>query len=288
VRVVFLGTPPAAVPTLAALLEAGHAVPLVQPSRLRDEHLREELRATEPDALVVVAYGRILPASLLHLGPLGAINLHFSLLPRYRGAAPVAWALARGETLTGVTTMVMNDQLDAGDLLLQRELPIEPGEHAPALEARLAALGAALLVETLTRLASGAVSPRPQRQELATWAPPLRVADGSVDFDRPASEIEGRVRGFDPWPGTWVRRGGRRMRLVRARTEPGLAEGAVPGLVLRLPDSGLGVVCGGGTVLRLLEIQLEGRRSVPAEAACHGRQIQPGDRLDPGEGASAP
>ncbi|NIX18796.1 MAG: methionyl-tRNA formyltransferase, partial [Actinobacteria bacterium] len=201
-RVVFLGTPQAAVPTLEALIRSDHEVPLVvtrpdravgrsrrpipppvkraateaglpvlQPTKVRAPEFRETLASQAPDALMVVAYGRILPRSVLEVPRLGPINVHFSLLPRYRGAAPVQWALARGESRTGVTTMLMSEGLDEGDVLLEREVAIEPGEHAPALESRLAVLGAELALETLTGLAAGRIEPRPQDPERATYAP---------------------------------------------------------------------------------------------------------------------
>jgi methionyl-tRNA formyltransferase len=209
VKVAFLGTPEAAVPSLEAIAGAGHrillcvtqpdrpsgrshrpapppvkraataaGVPVVQPERIRSDEFRTTLAALRPDALVVVAYGKILPRSLLEVAPRGGINLHFSLLPLYRGAAPVQWALARGERVTGVTTMFMNERLDEGDVLLQREVPIERDEHAPALEARLASIGAGVLVETLAALERGGLNARAQDHARASHAPLLYKRDG--------------------------------------------------------------------------------------------------------------
>ena len=306
----FLGTPAAAVPALASLLEAGHDVRLVitqpdrpagrsgravppavkshalehglaveQPVKVRTQEFQDRIAREAPDALVVVAYGRILPKNVLSIARLGAVNLHFSLLPKGRGAAPVQWTLARGEETTGVTTMQIDEKLDEGDILLQRELAIEPGEHTPQLQDRLARLGAALLVDTLARLERGDLAPRPQDHAKATYAPPLRKEDGHADFGWPAREVEGRVRGFDPWPGVWARGGERRMRIVRARADQSTTP-SPPGSVLDLDRDDLRVACGGGTVLRVASIQLEGRRPVTAREAVQGRLLAPGDRLE--------
>jgi methionyl-tRNA formyltransferase len=311
VRVVFLGTPDAAVPSLDALIEAGHEPVLVvtqpdrpsgrsrrplpppvkraalahglevfQPTRVRGAAFRERLAADRPDLLVVVAYGRILPARVLALGSAGAVNVHFSLLPAYRGAAPVQWALAGGETVTGVTTMLMNEKMDEGDILLQRETAIEPGEHAPALEHRLAGIGAALLVETLGELGAGTLTPRPQDHARATLAPLLSRADGAIRPDLRAEAIEGRVRGFDPWPGVWLSRGGKRLRLVEARALEGSAPGVPAGSLTELTREGLLMVCGEGTRLLVSRVQPEGGRVLEARDAVNGRHLRAGDRLE--------
>jgi methionyl-tRNA formyltransferase len=311
VRLVFLGTPQAAVSSFHALIDAGHDVPLVvtqpdrpagrsrrpvappvkqaalergsrvfQPAKVRNRAFREELATASPDLLVVVAYGRILPGPVLRLAARGAVNVHFSLLPAYRGAAPVQWALARGEERTGVTTMMMNERMDEGDILLQREVPIEAGEHAPRLEARLAGVGAELLLETLAGIEAGKVVPRPQRHERATLAPLLSRPDGEIGPGLSASEIEGRVRGFDPWPGVWLRRSGRRLRIVEARALAGAGESEPAGTITELAPEGLIMICGGGTRLLLTRVQPEGRRVLTARDAVNGRQLQPGDRLE--------
>ncbi len=233
-----------------------------------------------PDLLTVVAYGRILPLPVLELAPRGAVNVHFSLLPRYRGAAPVQWALARGETVTGVTTMLMNERMDEGDILLSRRVAIEKEEHAPALAARLARCGASLLVETLDKLSRGGLTPQPQCHSEATLAPILRREDGEVGPGLDAVEIEGRVRGFDPWPGVWLSRRGKRLRLtdVLALREETTRE--PPGRLLELRPEGMVMACGGGSVLLLRSIQPEGKRPLTLREAVNGRQIAPGDRLD--------
>jgi methionyl-tRNA formyltransferase len=311
VRLVFLGTPSAAVPSFHALIDAGHEVPLVvtqpdrpvgrsrrpqapplkqaaaergievfQPLKVRNRAFRERLGSCAPDVLVVVAYGRILPGPVLRLAPRGALNVHFSLLPAYRGAAPVQWALARGEAVTGVTTMQMNERMDEGDLLLQAEVPVAEGEHAPALERRLAGVGAALLLETLRGLESGSIQPVPQDHGNATLAPLLTRSDGEIDPALTAGEIEGRVRGFDPWPGVWMASSGRRLRLIEVRVlEPAEAT-EPPGSITEFTRDGLVMICGGGTRLALIRIQPEGRRVLTARDAVNGRQLQPGDRLE--------
>ena len=312
-KIVFFGTPEVAVPALRALLEAGHELPLVvtqpdrpvgrsrrpvappvkrfaesaglaveQPLKVRTRSFRERIGACRPDLLVVVAFGRILSARLLDQTPLGAINLHFSLLPKYRGAAPVQWALARGESATGVTTLRVNAMLDAGDMLLREEVAIEPGEHAPALFERLAAIGAPLLVESVAGLASGAIEPRPQDDAAATLAPLLKTEDGWVDpAEHDARTIDGRIRGFDPWPGVWLMRGARRLRLVRGSIAEPQAETADPGRLTPIPGGGVVLQCANGTALRLLEVQPDGRGALDVADAVNGRQIAVGERLEP-------
>lgn len=309
-RGVFLGTPSIAVPTLEALVSAGHEIVLVvtqpdrpvrrsatprppavkdaalrlglevtQPSKARGRSFRESIESRFPDVLVVVAYGRILPRAVLDIPRLAPVNVHFSLLPRYRGAAPVQWALARGETTTGVTTMLMSEGLDEGDILLQQEVAIEPSEHAPALLDRLAEIGARLLCRTLDGLLDGSVVPSPQDPAAATLAPMLRSDDGVADFERTAREIEGRVRGFDPWPGLWARCRGRRIRIVEAAALDGETTSAPPGRVLELRGDALTTACGKGSVLAIQSVQPEGRRVQGARDAVNGRQIVPGDDL---------
>ena len=312
VRIVFFGTPEVAVPALRALLEAGHDVPLVvtqpdrpagrsraplpppvkvfaesagrsvaQPGKIRTRVFRERIAACEPELLVVVAFGEILSTRLLEQTPQGALNLHFSLLPKYRGAAPVQWALARGENSTGVTTMRINDQLDAGDILLQEKVDINTGEHAPALFRRLARVGAPLLVRTIEGWSSAEIEPRPQNPDDATLAPMLRRENGWVDpgrLDAPA--IEGRVRGFDPWPGVWLRRGDRRLRLVHA-TAMALQVAADPGRLIASAGGGVAMACAGGSALRLIDVQPDGRAVKGVADALNGRQLIVGERLEP-------
>jgi methionyl-tRNA formyltransferase len=311
VRIVFLGTPAVAVPSLKALVEERHEIPLVvtradrpagrsgrplappvkraacelglavhQPTRVKNRAFLDEVTRHRPELLVVVAYGRILTQEVIDAAPAGAVNVHFSLLPRYRGAAPVQWALARGERTTGVTTMQITARLDEGDILLQRELPIGEGEHAPALQERLAVEGARLLTQTLTRMSEGSLEPRIQDPAAATYAPMLNSGDGEVDPALEAREIDGRVRGFDPWPGVWLARSGGRIRLIETQDGERVAPGADPGQVLALEGEALIVACGGGSLLRVTRVQPEGRRIMGARDAVNGRQLVPGDRLE--------
>ena len=301
-RVVFFGTPDVAETTLARLIESGVTIPLVvtqpdravgrskklvpppvkrlalehglpveQPEKVRTRSFRERIGALEPDVLAVVAYGRILSQRLLDQTPWGAVNVHFSLLPKYRGAAPVQWALANGEAQTGVTTMRMNARLDEGDILMQRARTIEAGEHAPQLAQRLAADGAELLMQTLEQLRDGKAQPVEQQHDQASYAPILTRRDGWVDpAQQTAIEIEGRVRGFDPWPGVWMQCDGKRWRITRA-TALGSSDDGDAGTLVAL-DDGYAMRCREG-MLRLDELQPEGRRRMPVEDAINGRQL---------------
>lgn len=313
-RVVFLGTPDSAVPSLEALARSGATVPLVvtrpdrpvgrrgtpqpppvkeaaarlglpviQPAKVRkDPAPLERIRSERPDFLAVVAYGKILPASLLDTARRACVNVHFSLLPSYRGAAPVQWALARGETVTGVSTMRMSEGLDEGDVLLQEAVAIEAGERAPSLTRRLAHVGAALLVRTLEGLEAGAISPRPQDHARASFAPLLTREDGCADFSMSAEELEGRVRGFDPWPGVWAATAtGRRVRLVTARAiSPPAGERARPGTVVGVEGDAVVVACGGRSTLAVAVLHPEGRRRMTGREAVNGRHLSTGSRLE--------
>jgi methionyl-tRNA formyltransferase len=310
VKAVFLGTPASAVPSLEALVSSGHRIPLVitqpdrpagrsselhpppvkaaalrlglpvvQPERIRASGLLEQVLAAGPEILVVVAYGRILPRPWLEAAPHGVVNVHFSLLPAYRGAAPVQWAIARGETITGVSTIRLSEGLDEGDILLQRELTVARGEHAPSLLDRMARVGAGLLLDTLEGLEAGTLVPRPQDPAAATYAPVLRREDGEADFSMRAHEIEGRIRGFDPWPGVWAVHRGRRLRLVRGRALDDESTEASPGKILAFDGEGFRIACGRGTVLLATEVQPEGRRTLTAREAVNGRHAAPGEYL---------
>lgn len=308
-KLVFFGTPASAATSLAALHDAGHeilravtqpdrprgrsrrpepppvktlaesrSIPVHQPERVRTRAFRESVEALRPEVLVVVAYGRILSKRLLDANPRGAINLHFSLLPAYRGAAPVQWAIARGETETGVTTMQMNERLDAGAILLQEPEPIPPTMRTPELMGRLAERGARLLVRTLEGLERGTVTPREQDESKATFAPILSRADGAASPTLRAEAIAARVRGFDPWPGVWMRCGDRSVRLHDVRVA---ADGrSEPAGTLVDDDGAVSLVCGEGTALRLERVQFEGRRALSATEARNGRLLVPGERLD--------
>jgi methionyl-tRNA formyltransferase len=301
VRIVFLGTPAFAVPPLDALAAAGHevravvaqpdrpagrgkalrepatkawarakAVEVLQPEKVRDGRLAAALAPMRPDALVVAAYGRILGPDLLSLAPHGAVNVHASLLPRHRGAAPIQWAIARGERETGVSIMQMDEGLDTGDILLQRTLAIGEAETAEALAPRLAALGGEGLVEALALLERGGIVPVRQDGSLATLAPILSKEDGRVDWGRPAAEIAARLRGFTPWPGAWTTLHGRMVKILEAAAVPGAPPPGPAGSAFRIAGHGLGVACGGGSVLRVARVQPEGRAAQEALAFLNG------------------
>jgi methionyl-tRNA formyltransferase len=301
-RLVFLGTPAFAVPALEHILAASHEVlavytqpdrpkgrggalaaspvkiaaisrslPVYQPERIKRPEPLAHLASLRPDAMVVVGYGQIIPQSIIDVPPLGIVNVHASLLPKYRGAAPVQWALARGESVTGVTTMRIDAGLDTGDILLVRETPISGGETAIELGARLAIMGADLLVETLDGLSAGAVVPRKQDHSQATLAPILRKEDGVIDWNLSAAEIYNRVRGFVPWPGACTRFRGEGLHVWRAVVVESSSWGPPGSLSVR--ERRVLVACGGGTSLELLEVQLEGRKRVSAEAFVNGRRL---------------
>jgi methionyl-tRNA formyltransferase len=302
-RIVFLGTPVFAVPALDALAAAGHeiatvvaqpdrpagrgqelrqpatkawaaarGIPVLQPEKVRDGTLAAALRALSPDLLVVVAYGRILGEDLLGLAPHGAVNVHASLLPRWRGAAPIQWAVAEGERETGVTIMQMDAGLDTGDILLQRALAVGD-DDADALAPRLAALGGAALVEALRLLEAGAIVPVRQDGTRATLAPVLEKEHGRLDFSLPAGKLAARIRGFRPWPGAFTTVGGRTLKVHAAEAAPGA--GLAPGAARATPE-GILVGCGEGTSLLLREVQLEGKRRQPAGEFLKGHPLAPG------------
>ena len=212
---------------------------------------------------------------MLDLPPLGNINLHASLLPKYRGAAPIQWAIANGETVTGVTTMRIDAGLDTGDMVLQEELPIASDDTAETLSPRLSAIGADLIVETLHRLQDGSVQPRPQDHSLATLAPILKKEDGVIDFSRSATEIFNRMRGFQPWPGAYTKFRGKNLQIVQAQP----ADAVLPPAELRGEHHRLLVGCGHQTALELLEVQLEGKKRTSARDFIHGYRPQPGEKL---------
>jgi methionyl-tRNA formyltransferase len=266
-----------------------HGLTVHQPAKIKTEEARELFASHDADVAVVVAYGRILPAAFLSAPRRGCLNVHFSLLPKYRGAAPVNWAIVRGETETGVTTMRIDVGLDTGAIYLQRAAPLGDNETAPQVLAQLAALGAELLGETLARLDE--LEPRPQREEEATHAPMLRREDGLIDWSANALEIDRRVRGFQPWPNAHTQFRGQRLVIYRAAPQNALEKGAFEAQV-GLTDAGeitkaygddLEVACGENTRLRLSEVQLEGKRRMSARDFINGMRVRAGERLG-GEG----
>lgn len=314
-KVVFLGTGEFAVPTLQALHRASHQVSLVvsQPDRpqgrgltLRPTPIKaaalalglpvfqpEKLRlepgpviAEAAEALVVVAYGQILRDNILGCAPLGAINVHASLLPKYRGAAPIQWAIANGETRTGVTTMQLDRGMDTGPILLQKECAISPDDTSATLEPRLAAMGADLLIETLDRLARGTLAPIAQDESLATRAPLITKGDGAVHFGRNAIDIANRLRGFSPWPGVQFRHEGRAIKILEAEAAAtGRTDAGPAGVILGISREGLEVACGEGSTLRLRRVQPESRGPVSAFDFANGAKLRPGAILGGRDGA---
>lgn len=306
-RLVFCGTPEFAVPTLEALAgcheialvvtqpdrAAGrgmelHAppvklaalarnIPVTQPEKIKtNPEFRAQLESIRPDAIIVVAYGRIIPQWMLDLPPLGNINLHGSLLPKYRGAAPVQWAIANGDPITGVTTMRIDEGLDTGPMLLAHTIPIAPNETAPDVFRALSDVGAGLMVQTLARLSAGILAPQPQDNTQATLAPILTREDGAIDFARPAHQIYDRWRGFQPWPGAHTLLRGKK--LIAHRMHIGPHPGPEPG-VLHIPGAEFCVGCGNGTSIVLDEVQMEGKRRTSAAEFLRGFQIRTGERL---------
>ncbi len=264
-------------PVKHAALEAG--IHVYQPEKIRSDSAYEFFQRVAPDVVVIIAYGQIIPARLIEIPRLGWINLHASLLPRYRGAAPVNWAIANGETRTGLTTMQIDTGLDTGPILLQTEVEIGAEETAPQLLARLADVGAPLMVETLRRLERGEIAPRPQDHAKATSAPSLKKQDGRVDWSLTAQQIYTRIRAFDPWPGVFASFRGQTCHIWGRPAEGALAASTMPPGGLVPSGSELYAVCGDGTCLRLEAVHLEGRKLVSAREFANGARLRAGDRF---------
>ncbi len=260
-------------PVKQLALRAG--LPVAQPLKLKSGDFPAQLRAWAPDLAVVAAYGRILPADILATPRLGCVNVHASLLPKYRGAAPIQWAILDGEAETGVTIMCMNERMDEGDILLQRATPIGADETTGTLQARLADIGAAALLDALAPLLAGTLVPVAQEHAAATLAPLIRKEQGAIDWCAPAAVIERQVRGFHPWPSAYTTLHGALLKLHRARVLPGAAA-APPGTVLGC-DDGIRIASGAG-VLAVDELQLAGRKSLAAADFARGG-LRVGDRL---------
>jgi methionyl-tRNA formyltransferase len=258
-----------------------HGLPIYQPAKLRTEEARNFISQHRPDAIVIVAYGHIVPQWMIDLPPYGCINLHASLLPKYRGAAPIAWAIIQGEKETGVTTMKIDAGMDTGEILLERREPIRDDDTTETLSQRLSVIGAELMVETLRKLERGEIVPRPQDSRLATLAPRLKKEDGLIDWSRPADEIARRVRGLIPWPGAYAFFRGKQLHIWRAEPVPAAGEIAIAPGTLLLEGGRLAVACGAGTMLVLHEVQLEGRKRLAARDFVNGARVQSGEKLGP-------
>ena len=251
-------------------------LPITQPESIKNnDPFRAQLLALKPDAIIVVGYGRIVPQWMLDLPPLGNINLHASLLPKYRGAAPIQWAIARGENVTGVTTMRIDAGLDTGDILLQKEIPIAPSDTAETLAPTLAANGAALMIDTLDGLRAGTLKPHPQDNGKATLAPILKKEDGRIDFRLTAQEICNRLRGFQPWPGAFTIFRSKNLHIWSATV---LQRSLPPGEIL-LEGDRIIVGCAGRTALMPLEVQPEGKKHMALRDFIHGYRPQSGEKL---------
>jgi methionyl-tRNA formyltransferase len=264
-------------PVKDAALAAGLHV--FQPESIKSDSAQEFLKRVAPDAVVIIAYGQIIPSRLLTLPRLGWINLHASLLPRYRGAAPIHWAIANGETVTGISTMQIDAGMDTGPTLLQQELVIGPDETSPELATRMSELGADLIVDSLLKLDRGEIASQPQDVAKATYAPILKKEDGRIDWTRPAQQIYNRMRGFAPWPGAYTTFRGQSCHLWGRPEHSATAEGhATPGEIIASTKD-VYAVCGEGTWLRLEFVQLEGRKRVSAWEFANGARLNPTERF---------
>lgn len=254
-----------------------HHLPLLAPEKIRDPDFLQTLKSWAPQLIAVVAYGRILPRSILELPPQGCINVHYSLLPKYRGAAPVEWAILNGEEKSGVTTMRLVEKMDAGPIFLQEEVALAPDETAASLEAKLVPIGARLLLETIQKLKDGSIAPNPQREEEATFASMLKKEDGQINWGQPARVIERRVRALYPWPSAYTYLHGKLLKVHRAAVTAVEEKGA-PGEVVRAERGSLWVATGQG-IISLEEVQLENRKRLPPAEFLKGARIEKGDRL---------
>ena len=308
-RIVFMGTPDFAVPSLKSLVKAGHEVcgvftqpdkpknrgmklqqppvkeyalseglPVFQPAKMRDGEALGILKELNPELIVVAAYGRILPADILDLPPMGCINVHSSLLPKYRGAAPINWAILNGEDETGVTIQRMAEGVDTGDILAQRVTPIDLNENAAQLFDRLALLGAELLTEVVEQIGNGTVRAVPQDESAASHAPMLSREQSPMDWTRTARQLHDQVRGLYPWPSATAVLDGIRCKILRTALSDEVAE-KIPGTVLQADKKGLIVTCGDGKMLEILELQPDGKKAMAASAFLLGHPILVGTAL---------
>lgn len=305
-RIVFMGTPDFAIPSLRALIESGrdvvgvvtqpdkpkgrgrklkpppikalaerHDIRVLQPAKIKTDQFYKELSELRPDLICVAAYGKILPKNILDLPTTGCINVHASLLPKLRGAAPINWALIRGDTVTGITTMLMDEGMDTGDMLLKRELPIEEDDTAGSLSERLSLIGGELLIETLDALKENKLNPIPQNDDEATYASMLKKEMGRIDWSLPAGELRNFIRGMTPWPGAYMKLEGKLLKIFSAAVSEG---SGAPGEALKSEAGELLVATGAGA-LKLLELQIEGGKRLSADVFLRGRKIGVGTVL---------
>jgi methionyl-tRNA formyltransferase len=308
-RVVFLGTPKFAVPALQQLLDNSHeicavftqpdrpsgrgqrlrsgpvktlaleqGIPVYQPERIRLEENRRVFEDLRPDFIVVVAYGQILPAWLLQSARYAPVNIHASLLPRYRGAAPINWAIIRGEAVTGVSTMVMHEKLDSGPVLMQQEVSISPTMTAGELSDHLSAVGAGLLVQTLEAFQQNAIHPVAQDESLVSWAPRITKEMALVSWENNAVDLHNQIRGLNPWPGAHTNFGSGRLHIWQSLPESSSSD-ATPGTILGFAGEGIRVQCGGGGVLSLLEMQMPGKSRISGRQFANGARLHAGDKI---------
>jgi methionyl-tRNA formyltransferase len=319
-RVVFLGTPEFSVPTLNALLGSPYdvvaaftqpdrpsgrgqrpvsppvklvaqraGIPVFQPMRIKSDEDRAHFASLDADFLVVAAYGQILPGWLLRSARIAPVNIHASLLPRYRGAAPVVWALLNGETTTGVTTMLMEEQLDSGPILLHKAVPVAEETTAGELSAVLAAEGAALILPTLDGLSNDSIRPQAQVHEMATWAPRIEKDSARLRWDLSARQVHNRIRAYNPWPLAFTEFRGLRVQVLRSLPEPEPTRDPLPpGCCLGKEGTSLRIQCGGGTVIRIQELKVQDRQPVSGEAFANGFHILPGAPVFPGHPGLTP
>ena len=309
-RIVFCGTPAFAVPSLEHLLRqpdfqvvgvvtqpdrprgrgqqmhsspvkeaVGAGIPVYQPEKIKSDESYEYFKRLAPDAVVIVAYGQIVSKRLIEIPRLGWINLHASLLPKYRGAAPINWAIINGDEATGVTTMLIDPGLDTGPTLLEHVSRIGSDETAPELAARLAVEGAPLMSKTLRELSRGEITPVAQDHSKATFAPPLKKQDGRIDWSQSAQFIYNQIRGVQPWPGAFTTFRGKTVQVWGRPLQP-VAAGGEPGIVLPTREDGLLAICGGPSVLRVEHVQMEGRKRITGPEFANGARIMPGERFD--------
>jgi methionyl-tRNA formyltransferase len=305
-RIIFMGTPEFAVPSLRTLIESEeevvavvcqpdkpkgrglevippptkvlaekHSIPVLQPQKIRTDEFFNNIKNLNPDLICVTAYGKILPKNILDLPPYGCINVHASLLPKYRGAAPINWAIMRGEKATGITTMKMDEGMDTGDMLLRREMPIDDEDTGETLSEKLSEMGGEVLIETIKLFKEGRLDPIPQDHSQATYAPMLKKEDGNIDWEKSAEEIKNLVRGALPWPGACTSLERKLLKIYKARVTSG--EGK-PGEVIKSESAILRVATGNGAI-DLLEIQIEGGKKLEIESFLRGRKVKEGTIL---------